>query len=259
MIFSVNLPPDLEARLIAREPDNLRPQVMTHLWEKLLFLHWRASPDLIQATLPEGLFVDTFAGDAWLGVIPFFMRNVRMVGLPAWTSFPEFQELNVRTYVYDRAGTPGVWFYSLECNQPLAVHGARLLTGLNYCHARMSAQTNDFITYTCQRTGTAAAATYSYGGEGQSREATLDSLEFFLLERYYLFAGRRGALVRAQVSHRPYQYRQANVTSYCTLPFQWNSLPEPVRPPDHECFVDGLEVKIYAPLKPSNQLRGHLW
>ena len=34
-------------------------------------------------------------------------------------------ELNLRTYVYDRAGVPGVWFYSLDANQPLAVGIAR--------------------------------------------------------------------------------------------------------------------------------------
>jgi uncharacterized protein YqjF (DUF2071 family) len=223
--------------------------MMIHHWEDLLFLHWRVSPDLIQATLPPGLFVDTFADAAWLGIIPFFMRDVRLVGLPAWSRFSEFQELNVRTYVYDAAGTPGVWFYSLECNQPLAVNGARLLTGLNYCHAQMCAQTNESITYSCQRTGAAESAIYVYRGEGEAQEAAPDSLEFFLLERYYLFAHRGASLVRAQVNHPPYQYRQANVTSYSTLPLAWNGLLEPRSPPDHQCFVDGLEVRIYATKK----------
>lgn len=241
--------PDLSARRAARQPDRRRPQVMTHHWEKLLFLHWRVSPDLIQATLPDGLFVDTFAGDAWLGVIPFFMRKVRLAGFPAWTTLPEFQELNVRTYVYDRAGTPGVWFYSLECNRPMAVTGARLFTGLNYCHAQMSAQTNESFTYNCQRTGQTEPATYIYRGQGEAHEAKLGSLEFFLLERYYLFAIRRRSLVRAQVSHLPYQYREAIVTSHSTLPVGWNDLPELSQPPDHQCFVDGLEVKIYATKK----------
>ena len=34
-------------------------------------------------------------------------------------------EVNVRTYVYDQASVPGVWFYSLDANQRLAVALAR--------------------------------------------------------------------------------------------------------------------------------------
>src|SRR5262249_23124457 len=178
-------------------------------------------------------------------VIPFFMRNVGVVGTPDWLRFPDFLELNVRTYVHDANGTPGVWFYSLDCNQPLAVRGARRLAGLNYCHARMSAQTNDYITYHCHRLDTALPATYVYRGEGKARESSPDSLEFFLLERYYLFARRGSALVRAQVSHPPYRFREAKVHSYSTLPATWDGVTLPENQPDHQCYVDGLEVKIY--------------
>ncbi len=75
--------PDLAARLAAREPDGRRPLVMYQRWESLLFLHWRVAPARVQATLPEGLTVDTFGGDAFVGITPFFMHNVRPVGLPA--------------------------------------------------------------------------------------------------------------------------------------------------------------------------------
>jgi uncharacterized protein YqjF (DUF2071 family) len=46
-------------------------------------------------------------------------------------------ELNLRTYVHDRAGVPGVWFYSLDANQWLAVKIARRFFHLPYEHARM--------------------------------------------------------------------------------------------------------------------------
>jgi hypothetical protein len=75
----------------------------------------------IQATLPEGLFVDTFGGTAYLGIVPFFMRNIRPRCLPAVPGISNFMELNLRTCVFDRSGVPGVWFYSLDANQWLAV------------------------------------------------------------------------------------------------------------------------------------------
>ena len=50
---------------------------MYQSWQELLFLHWRFDPDVIQSTLPDGLTVDTFEGQAYVGVVPFFMRNIR--------------------------------------------------------------------------------------------------------------------------------------------------------------------------------------
>src|SRR2546423_6570111 len=135
--------PDAQKRLEIRLPKPGMRQVMQQRWELLLFLHWIVSPDVIQATLPNELTVDTFEGKAYLGLTAFFMTSVRPVGIPAlpWLSY--FQELNVRTYVYDKSGAAGVWFYSLDCNQPAAVLAARSLLGLPYFHAKMSASKGD--------------------------------------------------------------------------------------------------------------------
>ena len=241
--------PTPESRLAARTPDGQRPHVMNHRWESLLFLHWPMTAARIQRTLPEGLTVDTFEGNAYLGIIPFFMRRVRLRGLPPVPGLSAFQELNVRTYVYDKEGVPGVWFYSLSCNQPLAVAGARLLTGLNYVGAEMSAHRSNLIDYSCRRYGSAETARYRYRGEGPAAQARIDSLEFFLLERYYLYAVRFGSLLRAQVSHAPYRYRGAGVSTWSPIPAQLDGFPEVVDNPGHSCFVDALDVRIYATQK----------
>src|SRR3954447_8091822 len=158
---------DPAARLAAREPDGRRPQVMHQRWESLLFLHWRVPAARLQATLPQELTGDTFNGDAFIRVVPFFMRNVRPVGLPTMPWISDFQELNVRTYVFDPNGTPGVWFYSLDCNQALAVAAARTLTGLEYRNAEMSATRGELIDYSCRRSGTDEVARYRYRGVGE--------------------------------------------------------------------------------------------
>src|SRR5256714_3829384 len=178
------------ARLAARKPDGERPLIMPHRWEALLFLHWKISPAEIQPTLPNALTVDTFDGEAWLAISPFFMRKVRPVGLPPIPWLSEFQELNVRTYVYDERGVPGIWFYSLDCDQPLAVAGARSLTGLPYFNAEMSASADGIIDYCCRREGTDQPARYRYRPGGMPSAAEQESLEFFLLERYYLYSQR---------------------------------------------------------------------
>src|SRR5207244_239712 len=122
----------------------------------------------------------------------------------------------------DEAGVPGVWFYSLDCDQPLAVRGARTLTGLPYFNAEMSATADGVIDYSCRRDGVADTARYRYRPEGNAREADPHSLEFFLLERYYLYSECDGVLMRGQVSHAPYQFREAAIEATSALPAQWD-------------------------------------
>jgi uncharacterized protein YqjF (DUF2071 family) len=238
--------PDAAARLAARTPDGERPVVMHHRWESLLFLHWRLAPADVQNTLPAGLTVDTFEGSAYLGLSPFFMRKVRPVGVPPLPWLSEFQELNVRTYVFDARGVPGIWFYSLDCDQPLAVAAASALTGLPYFNAEMAATANGLIGYSCRRQGMKETARYRYGGIGPAREADVQSLEFFLLERYYLYSLRNNSLVRSQVSHAPYRIRNATLEQSSAMPARWDGFEKIPDEAEHVCFVDGFDVEIHG-------------
>jgi uncharacterized protein YqjF (DUF2071 family) len=241
--------PDLEARLKARVPDGRRPQVMWQRWESLLFLHWPCPAEAVQATLPPGLTADLFEGRAWIGVVPLYMRNIRPVGCPPLPWLSWFLELNVRTYVHDRNGVPGVWFYSLDCNQPVAVRLARALMHLPYMDAALASERNEWVDFRCRRAGTEQEARFRYRGAGAEREAAPGSLEFFLLERYYLYAfnRRKGRLIRGQVSHRPYVYRTAELEAFSALPARLDGLPVPEGAPAHQCVSERLDVKIHAP------------
>ena len=115
---------------------------MYQRWDDLLFLHWSYDPLAIQRTLPRGLTVDTFEGKAYIGIVPFFMRDVRPSFCPRLPGISDFLELNVRTYVYDEHGVPGVWFYSLDANQWLAVRAARRFFCLPYFDSKMKADKN---------------------------------------------------------------------------------------------------------------------
>lgn len=187
-------------------------------WSGLLFGHWTVDPAAVQATLPEGLWVDTFEGAAYLGVVPFFMQRVRPRWAPAvpWLSW--FLELNVRTYVHDRAGRAGVWFYSLDCNQPVAVTLARRFYHLPYEHAAMSARrsADGGWRYVSRRRGEEAADGFEWKPvPGRGAVAAVGTLEFFLIERYRLFsADRRGRVYSGCVRHAPYRVHRPEVTAF---------------------------------------------
>ncbi|MBX6340998.1 MAG: DUF2071 domain-containing protein, partial [Thermomicrobiaceae bacterium] len=110
------------------------PWVMTQTWEDLVFAHWPVEVAALRRVVPASLPLDTYDGRAWLGVVPFHLRRIAPRGLPWGLGFPE---LNVRTYV-TVGDEPGIYFFSLDAANPLAVVGARLAYHLPYFHARMS-------------------------------------------------------------------------------------------------------------------------
>lgn len=212
--------PALTDRLAARERPDSRP-VGRQRWSDLLFAHWKVDAQAVQATLPPGLFADTFEGEAYMGVVPFFMEWVRPAWLPPLPWISWFLELNVRTYVHDAHSQPGVWFYSLDCNQPLAVAIARRFFHLPYFHARMSAKRRDgAIQYHCQRRGeTGEPWRYEWRSGAQAAPAELGTREFFLIERYVLFsADHTGCLHLGRVHHAPYRIHTPVVSALSTGP-----------------------------------------
>ena len=76
-------------------------------WHDLLFAHWAVPVEVLRPLIPRALEIDTFGGQAWLGVVPFRMSGVRMRGTPAIPGFSRVPGLHVRTYVV-RDGKPGV-------------------------------------------------------------------------------------------------------------------------------------------------------
>ena len=235
--------PTTEERLIVREKPTTKP-ILHMQWKELLFLHWSWDVREIQGTLPPGLHVDTFDGRAWLAIVPFLMRRVHPRGLPSVPWLSNFLELNVRTYVHDGAGVPGVWFYSLACNQPLAVELARRFFHLNYVHARMEARidTTNFCSYKARRHG-GKEASFRYGSSGAKAPAEPGSLEFFLVERYVLFSAARNRPLRVgRVHHVPYRIGPAAVKAWSFVPAMADGFRRPVGPADHVMVAEDLEV-----------------
>ena len=182
-------------------------------WHDLLFMHWPLPPATLRPLIPPALQLDTFDGWAWIGVVPFQMRGVRPRLLPGLPMLSTFCELNVRTYV-TAEGKPGVWFFSLDAANPLAVRAARYSFHLPYYDARMRiTRVEDGVRYQSLRTHrlvgpTALAA--SYRPVGPSRVALPGSLENWLTARYCLYAsGRHGQAWRGEIDHEPWPLQAA--------------------------------------------------
>ncbi len=247
--------PTLDQRLaVCQRPLNRSP-VMYQSWQKLLFLHWEVEPQVIQATLPPGLTVDTFDGRGYLGVVPFYMRGIRPRFCPPVPGISNFLETNLRTYVYDQNGVPGVWFYSLDANQWLAVRVARTFFKLPYFDARMTAtklgkdETRQIdYTTTRRQDPNATPSRFVYSGRGPVHTAQPGTFEFFLAERYILFAfdPQNQTLFSGQVHHTPYPLQSAQVERYSDHLLALAGFSLPNRPPDHALFSAGVDVDVFA-------------
>jgi uncharacterized protein YqjF (DUF2071 family) len=101
-----------------------RPWIMRMRWVELLFAHWPIDPGALGGLLPPDLEIDTYDGQAWLGIVPFRMEDVAPRGLPSPPGLGAFPEVNLRTYVRHR-GRAGVWFLSLDAASRITVEGAR--------------------------------------------------------------------------------------------------------------------------------------
>lgn len=205
--------------------------MITQRWGEVLFLHWPVEAAALQPLVP--LPLETRDGRAWLGVVAFEMTGNRLFGFPV----PPILEVNVRTYVKG-----GVYFLSLDASSRLAVWLARAWYGLPYFRARMSlVREGESVRYESRRRGAEFVA--RYGPAGPVAAARPGTLEHFLVERYALFAVRRGRTYRTDVAHEPWPLQPAAVSlEACTLP------PLPVAGAPLAHFACEVHARIAGPV-----------
>jgi uncharacterized protein YqjF (DUF2071 family) len=208
--------------------------VLAQTWDDLLFAHWRLPAEVLRPLVPKELSLDEHDGSAWLGITPFVLSGFRLRGtvpLPGLSTFPE---LNVRTYVTVE-DKPGIWFFSLDTSNVLAVEGARRLYKLPYFLARTSVTfRGGWIEYSSSRRD-AERRPFVFSGryrsEGEPAPPAPGSLEHFLTERYCLYSRDRDGLHRAEIHHPPWPLQPA------TAGIELNTMPP-----------DGVELPEDAPL-----------
>jgi uncharacterized protein YqjF (DUF2071 family) len=224
--------------------------VMLQSWKKLTYVHWPVAPEQVDKNLPEGLAADTIDGSAWVGLVAFEMQRIRIPGTPAIPYFGTFPETNVRTYVLDSQGRPGVWFDSLDITRLLPVAVARTAYRLPYMWASMTIhEKNGHIEYRARRRwpGPRDASSRLAVAPGNAiADSDQSPLERFLTARWglYTMMGRR--LAYAPVDHPtwPLQNAELLILNDELVAAAGYSLPEK-QPIVH--YSAGVDVRIGLP------------
>jgi uncharacterized protein YqjF (DUF2071 family) len=238
----------IDRETIRGRPDGV--PLMEHHWGKLLFMHWPISAERLRGLVPPQLTIDTYDGEAWIGITPFTMWDVRLSFTPPMPYLSDFHELNVRTYVLYR-GVPGVWFFSLNTNSSMTVLGARTFYFLPYFHSRIDLrQEGDTIHYNLRRTEEDRAAEFSASWKigKELPEAEPGTLEFFLTERYCLYSASGESIYRARIHHRPWPLRQAKLISHASDIAESDYLPKLKGDPLVH-YAEALAVDVWPPEK----------
>ncbi|HYX52641.1 MAG TPA: DUF2071 domain-containing protein [Candidatus Limnocylindrales bacterium] len=188
-----------------------KPWVGVQTWNDLLFAHWKYPLEHLRILVPAELQLDLFEGEAYVGVVPFWMSGVRGRWQPPIPGVSRFPEMNVRTYVRVN-GIPGVYFFSLDAASRVAVWGARMFYHLPYFFAEMSVHSvGEKVHYKSRRLEPPAPAEFRglYWPAGAVKQQK-SALENFLSERYCLYTVHRGRVYRAYIHHLPWPLQPAD-------------------------------------------------
>ena len=197
--------------VVARQPAGRPSMRMT--WRNLAFFHWPVDLQCIRALVPPALDVDTFDGRAWIGLVPFTMRDVGHTIWPWIPTMRHFHECNVRTYV-SCGSVRGVYFFSLDATSRLAVWGARTFWHLNYKRSAIEiSRRDDEVRYAVDRMDQPRAALRCVWRAGRPMPRSQPGeLAHFLTERYSLLTvNRAGRPLQGRIHHHPWPLRQGEV------------------------------------------------
>jgi uncharacterized protein len=217
-------------------------------WRELLFLHWEVPVDAVAKLVPPDLTIDTFEGKAYVGVVPFTMRDVSPRWSPSVPGISNFHELNVRTYVHHKGKNPGVWFFSLDAAATIAVLVARAGWSLPYYRAWMSLEKEGVSNeYRSRRLfGPGPAKFHAKYEIGESiGPAKPDTFEHFLAERYILYTQTKKGLLRGHVHHTPYPLRKVTLGCWEESVISAAGLERSDAEP-HALYAEGVDVDVFA-------------
>ncbi len=229
-----------------------RPVVLRQTWSSIVWCHWRVPVETLAGRFPPGVSADVFDGSAWVGLVPFEMRDLRAVvagrALPPIPTATSFSEVNVRTYVTGPNG-PGVWFDSLDASSRLGSFVARWVWSLPYLPSRIKASASDGPTNRTWSVERANGTTSRMGATAGDVITDKTPLDQFLTERYALYARAWWAPKRslwAPVDHDPWVLRSGHdVTVGADLVRAAGY--EVTGGPEHVVCGDAAQVRIGLP------------
>lgn len=226
-------------------------------WLQAAFVHWPVPPDAVQALLPAGLTADVREGSAWVSLASHLMADMRPLGLPLLPNLrtahggsrpglANTREINLRSYVRGPDGGDGLWFFSLDADNPIVVAAVRGFVGAPYFAARLSfTRDAGSVRYAGSRLGAAQHCDLTIR-PGPPMEPT--PLDVWLTGRWRAYTRHLGRLMVTPVDHEPWPLQSATVEGCIENLTAAAGLPAIEDPRAH--FSEGVRNVRVGPPRP---------
>jgi uncharacterized protein YqjF (DUF2071 family) len=187
-----------------------KPWKQYQQWHENLLMHWEISASEIARFVPKRLAIDMFHDKAWISIIAFSVKKLRMRFLPSFSPVSNFHEVNCRTYVI-KDGIPGIYFLSIEAQKLLPVLLARLFIGIPYIKSEITRAPGLYQSRN-QKRHLELIASYTIGPS----IALSSELDYWLTERHALYQQNGNRLHRLDIHHKPWPLQQMEVNTQIT-------------------------------------------
>lgn len=248
--FKIAMKRDLTKNFFGNQswPLTCRTWVMQQTWNNVWFIHLPVSSESLRHLIPQRLQIDTYQGQAWIGIVLFVMEGIYLRGVPV-KLFPSFPEINVRTYVTFN-GKPGVFFLSLDAEHWVTYTLGKKWFRLPYFYSHIAAlNENQSFTYHCVRKDRLSPPAAFNGTVTPVSDVYFSkpgTLEYWLIERYRLFSvDSKGRIYSGEIHHVPWPLQKGEgAITMNTLISPFHAAPvTDAKPIFH--FSSGVNARIW--------------
>lgn len=171
-------------------------------WHNILFFHWRVPKSLLEKYIPEGMELDMIDNTAWVSLVAFEVKNMRLRNLPPFPGISNFHEINLRTYVV-KDGIPGIYLFSIETDKFREVLLTRIFTGLPYQKSQIKR------TLHCLKSDNKKSDSH-FTMVDSSKASTIEksALDLWLTERHSLYKNFNEETYRYDIHHKELNLRE---------------------------------------------------
>jgi uncharacterized protein len=208
-------------------------------WHNTMFFHWEVPVFFLEEHIPQGLKLDVFNNMAWISLVSFEVKNMRLRNLPSLPFISQFHEINIRTYVI-KDNKPGIYLFSIETDKLIEVLLTRCLIGLPYQKAKIKTTPNRLISKNKPQ------QQYLDITIGKKRPLTEEKtlLDFWLTERHALYENCSGKMCRFDIHHKEWDLKNLDATindiEYNAGKYNLSIFPDKMQ------YAEKIEVLLWA-------------
>src|SRR5690625_783184 len=179
-------------------------------WENILFVHWPIDERVLRPLVPKPFKINKWDGSAWLSAVAFTAKNTRLRKTPSLMAYPDFAQLNLRTYV-NFGKEEGIFFLSIQSNDPFIVKTGKV-AGLPFEAGKIDWQFKNHETVLhCLNDQKDRNLSLSYKGSHLPFNPMRESLDHFLTEKYCIWMIKGKNILKLPISHLPWTLQRVDV------------------------------------------------